>query len=177
MKFEVKQENEGEKRWVVTTNDYPDLKCSGRTMIEALTHLPRAITLAEKKKETAMQAEHRHGDHLQSILIKLPEDYEPYGKTDRNTANLETGDWGPDCSYGCKYFYKLEARSKERLYQDWGICGHPDSHRKGLLTFEHQGCPHCVTDLNKRVYGTNPHSTETIEPHEPVQQIPTKKAG
>ena len=25
--------------------------------------------------------------------------------------------------------------------RDWGVCGNPASHRAGLLTFEHQGCP------------------------------------
>jgi hypothetical protein len=24
---------------------------------------------------------------------------------------------------------------------DWGVCVNPKSHRCGLLTFEHQGCP------------------------------------
>ncbi len=24
---------------------------------------------------------------------------------------------------------------------DWGVCGNPASHRAGLLTSEHQGCP------------------------------------
>jgi len=29
---------------------------------------------------------------------------------------------------------------------DWGVCINPKSHRYGLLTFEHQGCPACEYD-------------------------------
>lgn len=41
------------------------------------------------------------------------------------------------CSCGCLYFLRL---SPENL-GDWGVCGNPQSPRKGMLTWEHQGCP------------------------------------
>jgi hypothetical protein len=28
-----------------------------------------------------------------------------------------------------------------RVSLDWGVGGNPQSHRAGLVTFEHQGCP------------------------------------
>ena len=33
-----------------------------------------------------------------------------------------------------------------KLGCDWGVCGNPESHRCGLLTFEHQGCREFVVD-------------------------------
>lgn len=60
--------------------------------------------------------------------IKLPADYEPYGETERDH---------PDCSCGCKHFDPLPGD----LGRDWGTCRSPKSHRSGMLTFEHQGCP------------------------------------
>jgi hypothetical protein len=67
-------------------------------------------------------------DHKQllALMQRLPDDYEPYGKAEREA----------DCSCGCVYFYKLAGR----LGMDWGVCGNLNSHRAGLLTFEHQGC-------------------------------------
>ena len=64
---------------------------------------------------------------LWEICKVLPEDYEPYGKGERD---------GGDCSCGCLYYLPLEGK----LGADWGVCRNPDSHRCGLLTFEHQGC-------------------------------------
>jgi hypothetical protein len=73
-------------------------------------------------------------DKLWKVCRTLPEDYEPYGKQSR-----ESGDqWFADCSCGCKYYVPLEGKAG----QDWGVCHNPSSHRAGLLTFEHQGCPH-----------------------------------
>jgi hypothetical protein len=42
-----------------------------------------------------------------------------------------------DCSGGCKWYHTLSGPAS----LDWGVCGNPASHRAGLLTFEHQGCP------------------------------------
>jgi Domain of unknown function (DUF4926) len=68
-------------------------------------------------------------------IIRRPEDYKPYGQRDREG---ETGEeWFADCSCGCKWFAPLDGR----LRTDWGVCTNPASHRVGLLTFEHQGCP------------------------------------
>ena len=72
-------------------------------------------------------------DHLLKIVIKKEEDYEPFGKIIRWQNEKENY---PDCSMGCKYFNKLSGD----IGFDWGVCGNPQSHRCGLLTFEHQGC-------------------------------------
>lgn len=161
MKFEVKKDG---NRWFVTSENDGELKCSGRTLLEAIRNIPEAIERLEKRRGRVGQAT-KHHDHLWSICKLLPEDYEPYGKVKKG---------GSDCSDGCVYFYKLETKSKEKLYMDWGVCTHIASHRCGLLTFEHQGCPHAVLELNKRVYGTNPYASEPIDPEdEPDQQIPT----
>ena len=69
-------------------------------------------------------------DALHGILKKLPSDFEPWGRRSREN------DWGPDCSYGCRWFIRLQAN----LDRDWGVCSNPRSPRCGLLTFEHQGC-------------------------------------
>lgn len=75
--------------------------------------------------------EHRSLHHLLLELCpKLPTDFEPYGQRSREE------DWGPDCSCGCKHFLELEGV----LGADWGVCSNPRSPRRGLLTFEHQGC-------------------------------------
>ncbi len=75
-------------------------------------------------------------EHLQFAVQNLPEDYEPYGQVDRQTA--DKGNWAPDCSCGCLFYAQLEGM----LGLDWGVCANPESHRVGLLTFEHQGCIH-----------------------------------
>lgn len=75
-------------------------------------------------------------EELWEAARKLPGDYAPYGELDRQTAD-KNGDFGPDCSWGCRYYHTL----KGRRGMDWGVCGNPDSHRCGLLTYEHQGCP------------------------------------
>lgn len=73
-----------------------------------------------------------HHDALWAVCRKLPEDYRPYGNAQRD---------GHDCSGGCMLFYALKDRGGEYLGYDWGVCTNPKSHRCGLLTFEHQGCP------------------------------------
>lgn len=70
----------------------------------------------------------------------MPQDYAPYGATDREDANAPDG-WWADCSSGCRHYLVLADVEEERLSLDWGICINPRSHRCGLLTFEHQGCP------------------------------------
>jgi hypothetical protein len=75
----------------------------------------------------------RQHDLLKKACIHLPQDYEPWGQVDRN----ETPDgWAPDCSCGCRHAGWLEGK----LGSDWLVCLNPDSHRAGLVTFEHQGC-------------------------------------
>lgn len=67
-----------------------------------------------------------------SIMLEVvrqdPQDYEPFGLAEK----------GPDCSNGCLDYLRLSFPHTK----DWGVCGNSESHRSGLLTFEHQGCPH-----------------------------------
>ena len=74
---------------------------------------------------------------LDAILVKLPQDYEPYGAVERW---LDPDQNYCDCSSGCRFYFKLADRNGRQLGADWGVCGNPRSHRAGLLTFEHQGC-------------------------------------
>ena len=67
---------------------------------------------------------------LWSLVKKLPTDFEPWGKRDRNA------DCASDCSCGCRFFIKMESK----LGSDWGVCANPKSPRRGLLTFDHMGC-------------------------------------
>lgn len=76
------------------------------------------------------------GKYLFKVAPKLPDDYEPWGQVDRDQGN----EYLPDCSNGCKWFLPLADTNKEHLGMDWGVCANPNSHRCGLLTFEHQGC-------------------------------------
>ena len=78
--------------------------------------------------------------HLLTIVKELPEDYAPWGKiTDAQRAQR----W-VDCSCGCKWYFVLEdlgrGKATQPISMDWGVCTNPQSHRAGLLTFEHQGC-------------------------------------
>jgi hypothetical protein len=73
-----------------------------------------------------------HHEILWRACQKLPGDYSPYGEAER-VSN--------DCSCGCIHYYLLGARDGQPLGLDWGACANPKSHRCGLLTFEHQGCP------------------------------------
>lgn len=88
-----------------------------------------------------MEANH---EQLLEIVKHLPTDFEPYGE-----RNREEG----DCSCGCKFFHKLEGMRGS----DWGICFNPKSPRKGLLTFEHQGCPEHEFDESDSDYTTELH--------------------
>lgn len=77
----------------------------------------------------------RQHEELRAVLRCLPDDWEGYGETPRVRPD---GSWGADCSMDCRWYAKLAGQ----LGQDWGVCTNPQSHRAGLLTFEHQGCPH-----------------------------------
>lgn len=68
-----------------------------------------------------------------------PLDYPPYGDAERD---------GPDCSGGCRHYYPLADRDGNPLGMDWGVCANTASHRRGLLTFEHQGCPQFSSDID-----------------------------
>jgi hypothetical protein len=75
-------------------------------------------------------------EQLWRVCQRKPGDYEPYGKRKRLTATRLALILG-DCSGGCKWYHTLSGPAS----LDWGVCGNPQSHRVGLLTFEHQGCP------------------------------------
>jgi hypothetical protein len=65
---------------------------------------------------------------LRAVLIEVPEDFKPYGMVNRKGH--------PDCANGCRHFVRVG----EPLIVEWRVCTSPLSHRRGLLTFEHQGC-------------------------------------
>lgn len=67
---------------------------------------------------------------LLSVVQRLPQDHGGYGDDDRPH--------NPQCVEGCRWYHPLEGPRG----MDWGVCGNPESHRSGLLTFEHQGCGH-----------------------------------
>jgi hypothetical protein len=90
---------------------------------------------ADESSSTSGSQSH---ETLWRILKKLPTDFEPYGKRQRN-GNL-------DCSCNCRWYYTLAGR----LGQDWGVCANVQSPRAGLLTFEHQGCPQYEADSSAR---------------------------
>jgi hypothetical protein len=69
---------------------------------------------------------------LLRVLRSLPEDYEPWGQDKRDDPVRPCA----DCSCGCVFFNELSGQ----LGADWGVCMNPESHRAGLLTWEHQGC-------------------------------------
>jgi hypothetical protein len=69
-------------------------------------------------------------ERLLKLVKRLPSDFQPYGKRDRDA------DYGADCSCGCRFFLPLEGA----LGCDWGVCANPRGPRRGLLTFEHMGC-------------------------------------
>jgi hypothetical protein len=68
-----------------------------------------------------------HAD-LRAVCTATDDDYAPYGTAERGDA--------PDCSWGCRWAVRLAGA----LGADWLVCANPRSHRRGLLTFEHQGC-------------------------------------
>jgi len=81
-------------------------------------------------------------DELWAVCKLDVEDFEPYGKVDRDVAAEKYG--AGDCSSGCRWFHELDGVAG----MDFGVCGNPRSHRKGLLTYEHQGC---------RAFESDPH--------------------
>jgi hypothetical protein len=75
-------------------------------------------------------------DQLLDAMAKHPSDYTPWGKVERWA---DADKHYPDCSVGCKYFNALEGK----LGYDWGVCINENSHRFGMLTFEHQAGMDC----------------------------------
>ena len=76
---------------------------------------------------------------LLGLVPKLAGDYDPWGNTVRWSDPAKAY---PDCSCGCVFAKWLEGD----LGFDWCVCTNPESHRCGLLTFEHQGCQQFVPE-------------------------------
>ena len=91
-----------------------------RTDISGTRELIGPTSLADAKQRS---------DALWLAVIMRPLDFEPYGLRVRD---------GADCSCGCRHFLPLEGEFR----LDWGVCTNAQSHRCGLLTWEHMGCPH-----------------------------------
>jgi hypothetical protein len=70
--------------------------------------------------------EHRR---LWQLCPQMTQDYAPWGL-------VPDSERGFDCSCGCRFYRPLEGD----MGGDWGVCTNLKSHRRGLLTFEHQGC-------------------------------------
>lgn len=79
-------------------------------------------------------------DALSRACRNLPGDYTPWGDVQREDSAAPQR-WWPDCSSRCRHFVVLQDAGEEAVSHDWGVCINPKSHRYGLLTFEHQGCP------------------------------------
>ncbi len=82
--------------------------------------------------QNAMEVKGIH-ERLWLAVICRPLDFEPYGLRKREAS---------DCSCGCKHFVPLDGA----LGSDWGVCANVLSHRCGLLTWEHMGCPFFEAD-------------------------------
>lgn len=79
-------------------------------------------------------------DRLWRACRLLPDDFRPWGEVDKEDPSAPGGSWH-DCSSGCVHFLALQDTAEAPISLDWGVCANPRSHRWGLLTFEHQGCP------------------------------------
>ncbi len=93
---------------------------------------------------------------LWSLCRRLPSDFAPYGERDRDTA-----DPCADCSCGCRHYVPLSGE----LGADWGVCANANSPRAGLLTFEHQGCPHFESETGRA--GADAPAPPTVAPTDP----------
>lgn len=68
--------------------------------------------------------------HLLTVMVRLPSDFEPCG------GRRRLADGGPDRSCGCRWFAPLRGGPGS----DCGVCADHASPRAGLLTLEHHGC-------------------------------------
>jgi hypothetical protein len=82
--------------------------------------------------------EGREHQRLVKLMPRRPKDYDPWGRVERWS---DPGRAYPDCSCDCKFARWLDGP----LGSDWCVCTNPNSHRVGLLTFEHQGCEKFTT--------------------------------
>ena len=98
----------------------------------------------------AKQSPHVSRADLWAVTRELPADYAPWGAASREDAENKLGS---DCSGGCAFAAWLGPPHGT----NWLVCANPDSHRDGLLTFEHQGCRHFRPAVSWRTHhGTRP---------------------
>ena len=101
-------------------------------------HLEQFRSRALERFRVALNSDReREAEHwrLMAHILELdPRDWDGYGLLDRWEGEYK--DEAGDCSSGCVYYRPLHGR----LGADWGVCTNPASHRKGKLTYEHQGC-------------------------------------
>jgi hypothetical protein len=92
----------------------------------------------EELRRALLEGDEDSAEHwrLHAFVVELdPRDWDGYGLLDRWEGEYE-GEPG-DCASGCAHYRPLRGE----LGSDWGVCTSPVSHRRGRLTFEHQGCP------------------------------------
>jgi hypothetical protein len=140
----VQELNDADERYEALQREHSDMSAlytaERRAHEETVRQLHERITADLQEQAEAGQAELGispivHADILRRFR-KLPGDYAPWGDVDRDAPEHNHLPY-VDCSAGCDHFLPLH----EALgLDDWGVCVNPDSHRCGLLTFEHQGC-------------------------------------
>lgn len=94
-----------------------------------------------RMSDNARRSKLRGKGGLWAVVKFLPGDYDTYGGDVERDPDGEDF-FGPDCSMGCVHFHPLYNK-KWGADMDWGVCANPKSHRAGLLTWEHMGCPLC----------------------------------
>ena len=114
---------------------------------DPLNHPPWVWKPKEAQNPENPEKEPTLHDQLWAVCQCLPTDFEPYGTRKRDETINGEEKWYQDCSCGCKFFKSVEG--KEGM--DWGVCYNENSPRKGLLTFEHQGCPKFELDLEEEI--------------------------
>jgi hypothetical protein len=88
-----------------------------------------------ERLSNAAEDDNEHERLFAHVVHLDPRDWNDYGLLDRWAEAYEGS--SADCSCGCRFYRILHGS----LGFDWGVCTNPASHRNGLLTFEHQGCP------------------------------------
>jgi len=94
----------------------------------------RRLSQSHSRDELRLHPGFQTHDNLWKVAKQLPKDYVPYGQMVRETLL--------DCSSGCRWYHGLAGTAG----MDWGVCANVVSHRSGLLTYEHQGCPQLESD-------------------------------
>jgi hypothetical protein len=125
-------------------SDMSELYTRERRALVALQTAVHESATAEIEEQAAGRIKelglaHVTHDDCWKLCHLLPGDYTPWGQVDRDSGEYDHLPYA-DCSGGCQYFLPLDDALG---LGDWGVCANPKSHRRGLLTFEHQGCHKC----------------------------------